>query len=250
MSSSAFLVVDQQPISLDQALGYLQVSGHLQPFLLEILYQHVLVQAVQSQVSFSSVELEQQLIEFRLDYQLMDVDEFHQWLVDRGTDYETFRQQFIWDLAVQALKNQICQPQLQAVFLERKSSFDQAVLSWIGVNTEAEAQSLHQQLAAGTEFEQLAAKCLRSQQLGNLTTLSEVLNWEELPEELRGAIQVAQLGTVIGPVEIDAHWYLVRMEDWLPAELDDELEEQLTNEIFEQWLTEKVEAMTVQLSVN
>ena len=248
MSSSAFLVIDQQPISLDQALGYLRVSGHLQPFLLEILHQHILVQAVKDQVSLSSVELEQRLIEFRLDYQLIDADEFQQWLSDRGTDYETFRQQFIWEISVEALKEQICQPQLQTVFLQRKSSFDQVVLSWIEVDTEAEAQSLHQQLAAGTEFEQLAAEYWRSQD--DLTTLNEVLTWEELAEELRAVIQEAQPGAVMGPIAIDDHWYLVRLEDWLPAELNDELKEHLTNEIFEQWLTEKVEAMTVQLLVN
>lgn len=258
MSPSAFLVIDQQPISLNQALGYLQVSGHLQPFLLEILYQHILVQAVKSQVSLSSVELEQRLIEFRLDYQLIDTNEFQQWLSDCDTDYETFRQQFLWEISVEALKDQICQPQLQAVFLQRKSSFDQVVLSWIGVNTEAEAQSLSQQLAAGIEFEQLAAECLRSAeadisqrlQQDDLTALSEVLTWEELPEELQEVIQEAQLEAVMGPMAIDDHWYLVRLEEWLPAELNDELKEHLTNEIFDQWLTQKVEALTVQLSVN
>jgi hypothetical protein len=257
MSSSAFLVIDQQPVSLNQALEYLRISGHLQPFLLEILYQHVLVQAVKSQVSILPTEMEQQLIEFRLNYQLADADEFQRWLIDRGTNYESFRQQFVWELAVETLKNQICQPQLQSVFLQCKSSFDQVVLSWIEVNTEAEAQSLYEQIAAGAEFEQLAIEHLRSaeidisqglQQLGALTALNEVLTYEELPEEFQEAIQEVQLGAVITLV-IDYHWYLVRLEDWLPAELDD-VKEHLTNEIFEQWLTEKVEAMTVQLSVN
>ncbi|MBW4422524.1 MAG: hypothetical protein KME13_25485 [Myxacorys californica WJT36-NPBG1] len=250
--SSAFLIIDQQPISLAQALGYLQVSGHLQPFLLEILHQHVLSHAVKSQVAFSPAEIEQRLIEFRMDYQLMNADEFQRWLIDRGTDYETFRQQFVWDIAVETLKDQICQPNLQAVFLQRKSSFDRVVLSWIGVSVEAEVQSLQQQIAAGEEFEQLV-DCLRSQQPDTITALSEVLTWEELPEVLREAIQKtpqeARLGALIGPVAIDDYWYLVQLEDWLPAELDEELEAHLADEIFEQWLTEKVEAMTVQLSV-
>lgn len=253
MSSSAFLIIDQQPISLDQALGYLEVSGHLQPFLLEILHQHILLQAVKSQVAFSPEEIEQRLIEFRMDYQLMNADEFQGWLIDRGTDYETFRQQFVWEIAVETLKDQICQPNLQAVFLQRKSSFDRVVLSWIGMSTEAEAQSLQQKIAAGEEFEQFAVDCLRSQQPDTITALSEVLTWEELPEALREAIQKmpqeARLGALIGPVAIDDYWYLVRLEDWLPAELDEELEAHLADEIFEQWLTEKMEATTVQLSV-
>lgn len=249
MSSSAFLMIDQQPISLAQALNYLQVSGHLQPFLLEILYQHVLSQAVKSQVVCSPAEIEQRLIEFRMDYQLMNADEFQQWLIDRGTDYETFRQQFVWETAVATLKDQICQPNLQAVFQQRKSSFDRLILSWIETNTEAQARNLQQQIAAGKEFEQLVAG-LRSQQSNTITALSEVLTWEEIPEALQQAIQkTPQEPRLIDPVEIDDYWYLVQLEDWLPAELDEELEAYLVDEIFEQWLTEKVEATTVQLSV-
>ena len=258
MSSSDFLIIDQQPISLDRVLEYLQVSGQLQPFLLEILYQHVLAQAVKSQVIFSPTEFEQRLIEFRLDYQLTDADKFQEWLVDRGIDYETFRQQFAWGVSVEVLKHQICQPRLQAVFLHRKSSFDQVVLSWIRVNTQAEAQSLQQQIAAGEEFEQLAAKYVQSVEIDNLqrsqhpdrVALREILTWEELPQALQTKLQGAHPEEVIDLVAIDDDWYLVRLEDWLPAELNDDLKEQLADEIFEQWLTEKVEELSVQLLVN
>jgi len=49
MSASNFLVIDEQLISLEQALDYLQVAGKSDAFLLEILYQHAITQELITQ---------------------------------------------------------------------------------------------------------------------------------------------------------------------------------------------------------
>jgi len=65
------LIVDDQPI-LTQALSYLQASGKLQPFILEILRRNILEQEVQTEMILTLVlRNEQAVIDFRLE-QLTD----------------------------------------------------------------------------------------------------------------------------------------------------------------------------------
>ncbi len=66
MESTPFLTVDEQPISLTQALTYLQLSEKLQFFILEILRQIILEQEIQSRedLDISPTVSEQAVIVF------------------------------------------------------------------------------------------------------------------------------------------------------------------------------------------
>lgn len=79
--------------------------------------------------------------------------------------------------------------------------------------------------------------------------MEESISWVEMPEELREAVSGANPGKLIGPLEIDETWYLVQVDDFVPAELDEDLQAQLEAEIFEQWLNQKVAAMTIKVQV-
>jgi parvulin-like peptidyl-prolyl isomerase len=70
-----------------------------------------------------------------------------------------------------------------------------------------------------------------------------------MPDDLRAAIDLASPGELIGPLEIERLWYLVRVEKFLPASLDEPTKQQLMDELFEQWLEEKVQQTDVQLHV-
>lgn len=106
MSASSFLVIDEQPVTLEQAVNYLQAAGKFQPFLLDILYQHAINQALGSHPGLQLVPelLEQALIDFRVEQELVDPQVFQAWLDGNGLSYETFRQQYQWYLTCERLK--------------------------------------------------------------------------------------------------------------------------------------------------
>ncbi len=62
---SSWLKIDEQPISLKQAVGYLQLFGRLRPFLQEIVSQHVIYQEIQERddLEISTAEREQAAID-------------------------------------------------------------------------------------------------------------------------------------------------------------------------------------------
>lgn len=248
MSSPTILRINEQPISLEQTIAYLQTSGKLQEFLLDILSQHILTQEVQSRVhlNLSSEMIEQFLIDFRTDNELIDANVFQAWLASYGMSYEVFRQQFIWNLSLNQLKDQISESQLNAYFQERKPSLDRVVLSWVAVETKDQAKNLSKKLNEGASFAQLAKTYATPNNAEN-PALEVSLTWEEVPEVLLDLINAAQEGDILEPAFLDDQWYVFQVEDFQPAELDEALEEELSNELFEQWLMEKVSAMNITL---
>jgi hypothetical protein len=253
MSSSNFLVVDEQPLTLEQALNYLQTAGKFQPFLLEILSQHVINQELKAQpdLQLPPEALEQILIDFRVQRELADPQTFQAWLDRNEISYETFRQQYLWHLTCERLKIWLSQSILQSYFQQRKPFLDQVVFSWIIANSKELADSLRHRIEAGTTFEQLTDMELDSDNEELLeVAIAESLSYGDLPEELRDAIDQAQPGSLIGPLLLDDDWYVFQVNEFLPAELDEELEAQLRDEIFAQWLNQRVSAMNVKLEVN
>lgn len=258
MSSPTLLLINEKPVDLKQAIDYLQMAGTFQEFLLDIMCQHALTEAMRSQGDFSQPSqsfnlpaetIEQSLIDFRTENELTDADDFQEWLASYGITYETFREQFIWNLTLDHLKNQISQPQLTEYFQKRKPFLDQVVLSWIGVETEHQAKNLRRKLNWGTKFDQLVVSQMNSN--GNDDSgLAVPLSQGELPDELSDAIQANRPGDVIGPLLIGDRWYIFRVEAFQPAELDEALKAQLKDELFEEWLIEKVKEMDVTLQLN
>jgi len=70
-----------------------------------------------------------------------------------------------------------------------------------------------------------------------------------MPDALRAAVDLANPGDLLEPLEIDGLWYLVRVEKFLPASLDEQLSQELENKLFEQWLEDKIQAMNIKLEV-
>lgn len=159
--SSLFLTADEQPISLGQALRYLESSGKLESVLWEIMRQHVLEQELQpnGDIDINSDLIEQVIIEFRLNNQLTDSASFQQWLAQEGLDYSSFRKQIVYNLKLENLRARVTESNIQEYFIERKLFLDQVVLSRLVVEEQSLAEELKSQIIEdGAIFEQLVQK--------------------------------------------------------------------------------------------
>jgi parvulin-like peptidyl-prolyl isomerase len=252
MVSQPFLTVDDQPISLAQALQYLQSSGKLKAFLGDILRQYLIEQELKNRgdVDVNPALIEQAVIDFRLQRQLSDPKVFAEWLKSNGQTYESFHASVAFGFKLEKLKAQITEPKLQEYFIERKLFLDRVVLSRILVNEQELAEELGSQIEEGASFEQLA----REYSIADDRILNGMMgpvSRGTLPDVLRAAIDSASLGDLIGPLELEGRWILFRVEQFLPASLDDgQLKQALQNELFEQWVAQKIQNMTVKLQVS
>jgi parvulin-like peptidyl-prolyl isomerase len=248
MEPSLFLTADEQPISLEQALKYLDSAGKLEPVLWEIMRSYVIEQELQTLEDDISSELDQVVLDFRLENELTNYTIFQEWLVNQGLDYPTFRSQIASKLKLEKLKAQVTEANLQEYFIERKIFLDRVVLSRLVVEEEALAEELKSQIIEdGAKFEQLVQEySITDDRIFN--GMMGAMSKGTLPTVLRAAIDLANPGELIS-LEIEGLWYLVRFEKFLPASLDEQLKSELAQELFEQWLEDKIQNINVQLQV-
>lgn len=107
--SSLFLTADEQSISLGQALKYLESSGFLESVIREVICQHIIEKELQTQqhLALSSDVIDQVVLDFRLENQLIDYESFQDWLASEGIDSATFREQIASNLKLQSLKTTV-----------------------------------------------------------------------------------------------------------------------------------------------
>jgi parvulin-like peptidyl-prolyl isomerase len=249
--STAFLTVDDQALSLRDALKYLQSSGKLQGFIADILRQYILEAEVKNRddLDIDPGMVQQSVIDFRLQQNLSDPQAFQEFLVKNGSDATTFNNQIMANFKVEKLKAVVAEPKLQEYFIERKVFLDRMILSRIIVAEKELADELKLQIQEGESFEKLAQQhSLTDDKLVN--GMMGPVSRGTLPDEIRAKLDAAQAGELVGPLELENRWGLFRIDQHLPASLDDaQLQQTLRNELYERWLTEKLQKLTVKLQV-
>jgi parvulin-like peptidyl-prolyl isomerase len=248
--SSLFLTADEQSLTLGQALRYLKSSGKLESVLWEVIRQHVIEQELQTHmVAINPDVIDQVVMDFRLENQLTDYESFQEWLASEQIDSATFRQQIAFNLKLERLKATVTEPNLQEHFIERKLFLDRVVLSRLVVEEGSLAQELKSQIVEDdARFEQLAQEySVAEDRIFN--GMMGAVSRSTMPDALRSAVDLANPGDLLGPLEIQGLWYLVRVEKFLSAVLDEQMGQELQDELFEKWLEDKIQAMNVKLEV-
>ena len=252
MEANSGLTVNEQSISIPQAFTYLQVAGKLQGFITEILRQHVIANEFQTRddLAIDPFLVEQALVNFRVERQLIDSKVFQEWLESNGPVYTGYRTQTVYRLKLEKLKALVTEPRLQEYFFERKIFLDHVVLSQIVVDDLELAEELQSQILEGNAaFEQLAREySLAEDRIVN--GMMGPISRGRLNDALRSVIDSVSPGNVVGPIQIKELYCLFRVEQFLPATLEGKLQAQLQNEIFEQWLAEKMQKMNVKVQGN
>lgn len=252
MEPLQFLTVDEQPIGIGEVIKYLRASGKLGHFIGDVLRQKVIeqeIKAKEDEIELNSAIVEQAAIDFRLKNQLTEPQRFQEWLVKNNTDYTTFHESISFGFKLDKLKVLVTEGKISEYFIERKIFLDRVVLSRIIVDTRELAEELQTQIQEGVSFEQLAREySLTDDRI--LNGMMGAVSRGTMPDILRAAVDIANAGDLLGPIQLEERYALFRVEQFLPATLEDtQLKKALQNELFEKWLAEKIQKLTVKLEV-
>lgn len=237
---------------MGQIFRYLQANRKLDEFIGDVVRQFVIERELQSQENLvvSSTAVEQAVIDFRLQNQLTEPQQFQDWLASNGLTYEAFHSQLAMNFRLQGIKSQVTETRLPEYFIERKVFLDRVVISRIIVNEKELAEELKSQLQDGASFDQLAKDySITDDRIMN--GMVGPVSRGTMPDMLRAAIDLANPGEVVGPLGLDERWGLFRVEAMLPASLDDpQLKQTLQDELFEHWLAEKMQNIPIKLQID
>ncbi|MDJ1180117.1 peptidylprolyl isomerase [Roseofilum sp. BLCC_M91] len=250
MTLDNFITLDDTALSLEQSLCYLNDAGKLQPALVEIAKQYLLEQEIQAAGIGNPLteQIEQFMIEFRVQQQLTTPEAFQQWLSEHGLNYATFKHQIQTRMKQDELKEHIVRDKVQEYFEQNKTNLDRIVFSRIVVETPEEAQHLYQQLQEpNVYFSQLAKQhsIVDDRKVGGAMT---PMIRGQMPPEIRQATLSAEPGAILGPVQIEGRYCLLKVEEILPARLEGALKRDLQTHLFEEWIKDKLKAMKIQLN--
>ena len=106
MESSSLLSINDRPLSIEEAIKYLQASGKLSEFIGDILRQYVIEQEIKTRddLEINQALTEQAVIDFRLKNELTQPQIFQEWLKANGTNYEAFHSSITWGFKLEKLK--------------------------------------------------------------------------------------------------------------------------------------------------
>ena len=250
MDINNFLTIDGVTLSLEQSLGYLRTAGKLSTVVLEIA-QHYLLENEIKALEISEPEadiVEQFILEFRLQQQLTSPESFQKWLLTNGINYAEFKQQVTFRIKQENLKEKVTELKVQKYFVQNKENLARVVLSRIVVQHPEIAQDLKAQLVdRGADFVQLAKQYSTVDDAVVGGVMGPVIR-AQMPEMVRKATENAQVGQIIGPLQIEGRYCLLKVEQLLPASLEGALKRDLENLLFEEWLKEKLQNMNVKLN--
>ncbi|HIK32602.1 MAG TPA: peptidylprolyl isomerase [Oscillatoriales cyanobacterium M59_W2019_021] len=252
MEAEKFLSIDDQSISLRQAIAYLRTVGELPRFLQKILHQHVLEQELQSRsdLEVDPNQVEQAMVNFRLQNKLTESGQFESWLQSQGLNYAQFRERISMALKLEKLKIETVGREIEEHFQQNQALFDRVVLSRIVVADPQQAQNLKAQILDGSSSFEDAAKAHSITDDRAFGGAMGALAMGQLPPAIRDRIAGKAAGEVVGPFQMEGRYMLLRIEDRLPTPLDNNLRRQLQEQFFDRWVQEKLKDKQIQLHLN
>jgi parvulin-like peptidyl-prolyl isomerase len=248
--STSTLVINQQAVSLQHILHQFRQTGKLNDILTEILSCYILEQELNREnFEIDDSSLEEEIARYRKQNNLIENTYFQEWLLDNGLNFHTFREHVRFTAKLNAFKTKLAAPKLLETFIEQKLHFDQAVLLHIMVKTQELAEELKLQLEEGEKFEAFVQEYSCSDD-AVVNGMMGVLSRAEIQAIFGIDAYQAKVGDLIGPIQLENDWHLLRVDKLLPATFDEAVIPFLEDHILEQWLANQIRMLDVEVCLS
>lgn len=164
-------------------------------------------------------------------------------LAHHGMSPEQLELCAIRKLKIEKFKQATWGPKLEAYFLSHKGQLDKVIYSLIRTQDMGIAQELYFRIQAGEQsFAELAHEYSQGSeaQTGGLLGPVEL---RTIHPTLARLLAVGHPGKFWPLIRIEDWFVLVRLEQFLPAQLDDSMRQRLLHELFTTWLQEQLQQL-------
>ena len=228
---TAILQIGDRTINVDEVLPLLKQYGMLPQLLREIVIENATVS-----ITLSEEEVTEAYKQFYQQQQLGDEQQLQAWLKSRGLEREQLDYLVTRTLRLEKFKQDTWGSKVEPYFLQRKEKLDKVIYSLIRVNDIAVAQELYFRVQ---EDEQPFAELAREYSKGPEAQTGGLIGPVELgvPHPVLAKMLLkSQPGQALPPTRLGDWILIVRLEQFLPAQLDPATHKRLLNEQFEAWL--------------
>ncbi|MEO0838111.1 MAG: peptidylprolyl isomerase [Cyanobacteria bacterium J06643_5] len=228
---SALLQIGDRAINVDEILPLLKQYGMLPQLLREIV-----IDDATASIKLSEEEFTEAYKQFYQQQQLGDEEQLQAWLKSRGLERKQLDYLVTRTLRLEKFKQDTWGSKVEPYFLQRKEKLDKVIYSLIRVNDIAVAQELYFRVQ---EDEQPFAELAREYSKGPEAQTGGLIGPVELgvPHPVLAKMLLkSQPGQALPPTRLGDWILIVRLEQFIPAQLDTATHKRLLNEQFETWL--------------
>lgn len=236
---SPVLKIGQRTIEATELIPLLQ-----QYDLLPKLVQELIVEEAIAPIECTEAQLYTARAEFCQQQHLETPQQLQQWLQQRSLSLEALNRQLARSLKLKAFKAERWGQNIATEFHDHKDQFDQVVYSLLRTQDAGVAQELYFRLAnEEASFAELAQAYSQGPEAKSGGKIGPVPIAH--PHPIIGhMLRRSQSGQLWPPTNIENWVVIVRLEQYLPAQLDDTTRNQLLERQFQQWLQQqKVEVL-------
>ncbi|WP_020473525.1 peptidylprolyl isomerase [Zavarzinella formosa] len=227
-----------ETLSLGDFLHAMKRSRRLRPMLLDAFVETYLVsRARRSGITVSELELQQAADQFRMRNGMASAEQTREWFLREAISEADFAAGLERDLLVEKLRRSVVDSKVEQAFNANLQRFARVRFRRVLVGSEGEARDTMDAIGSGrSNFDEQAR--VRSLDLATKNSGGDggVIRRVDLNEQLANIIFQAEIGQLLGPIQAGQGYLVVRVEEFLPAEMDDGIRNGIRKELFDGWL--------------
>ena len=213
--------------------------------LLPQLGREIIIDRAIAPITCSADEAAAVCAQFYRQHQITSDAERQQWLQRNNLQPEQLQEMAVRGLKIETFKQQTWGHKLESYFLKRKGKLDRVVYSLLRSQDAALAQELYFRIQAGEQtFEELAREYSQGSEARTGGKVGPVELSVPHPT-LAKMLANSKPGQLWPPNQLGEWVVIVRLEQFLPAQLDETMRRRLLNECFNHWIDEQLQQMSV-----
>jgi parvulin-like peptidyl-prolyl isomerase len=232
------IIYSQGEVTPEEVVKHLSLSGQFNSILASIIKnKEIIKKAEELNLGYSIEELQQFADNLRISLGLYSAEDTKNFLTYYGLTVVDFEQFCKLALLSTALRESLAnENKIREYFVNKRSEFDFARISWIIVNDENLGHEIKIQIEEGEqEFHELARRHSVDPSTKDNGGYVGIVTRQLLPPEIAAKVFGATAGEVLGPFQEGKVYRLVLVEEIRRAEMDENVKESIKTMIFEDW---------------
>jgi parvulin-like peptidyl-prolyl isomerase len=229
-------------IEPEAIVDFLKHEVHLKEICQRIAYQHIVHQTTQARgIVVTPEEIQQEADSQRYQKRLESATETFSWLEEQMITPNDWEDGIRERLLSQKLAVALFDHEVEQYFVEHRLDFEQVILYRIQVPYQQLAQELFYQIEEGEISFFEAAHLYDTDEARRFQCGYEgkIYRWNLQPT-IAALVFGARLGELIGPIENEQHYDLLRVEEIIAAELTPEIRQGIIDRMFQDWLNREL----------
>lgn len=200
------------------------------------LWRELIIDSAIASVKLSSEEEANAKKQFYAKHQLATPERCQAWLEQYGMNLDHLATLATREIKIEKFKQVTWEHHLKSYFLSQKSRLDKVIYSFLRTTDVEVAQELFFRIRAS---EQTFAECAKAYSQGPEAQTGGLIGPVELSQphpEIVKMLSGSQPNQVLPPSRLGEWFVIVRLEQFIPAQLDEGMRSQLLNRLFEAWI--------------